>query len=507
MKFDQPFLVDTPRKPEFDPTPEQVDAVEKFQTGESLKVNAYAGTGKTSTLTLLSHETRRQGIYLAFNKSIATEAQRKFSHSVVCRTTHSLALAWTFANRQYSKPKLFDSMNANKVRHILGVGKARVNGIDLSSRSVAALVLATLRRFQQSKDETPRWFHVPLQGKLRDASRILLTGDCEEKRDDEIRGFRESIAVQASVLWKKSVDPAGRAPLGHDGYLKLWSLARPDIDADYILLDEAQDTNPAVLSVLVKQTVPVIYVGDRYQQIYSWRGAVNAMENVATRHAGALTQSWRFGPEIASVANVALQRLGETVPLRGNEGITSVVGLADGTPTDAVLCRSNSGVIAEVMSAAEKGRKVAIVGGGSDLLRLLRGVEQLQAGEPTDVAEFFGFKDWAEVVESVKEDANTELAILCGLVEEYGLPPLFDTLSRVVAEPKADVIVSTAHKGKGREWPSVRLSGFFKQQGVPDWAPSEEELRLLYVAMTRAQLKLLLPTKVADYLGMSQREW
>ena len=52
------------------PTDEQVRAIEAFRAGGSLKINAYAGTGKTSTLQMLSHATERRGLYIAFNKSI-----------------------------------------------------------------------------------------------------------------------------------------------------------------------------------------------------------------------------------------------------------------------------------------------------------------------------------------------------------------------------------------------------------------------------------------------------
>nr|WP_249816408.1 UvrD-helicase domain-containing protein [Bradyrhizobium sp. 180] len=56
--------------------------------------------------------------------------------------------------------------------------------------------------------------------------------------------------------------------------MKLWALSNPAIAADFILLDEAQDTNPVVLDVLRKQPAQMVYVGDKYQQIYEWRGAV-----------------------------------------------------------------------------------------------------------------------------------------------------------------------------------------------------------------------------------------
>ena len=69
------------------PTKEQVEAVDLSVKG-ALRVNAYAGTGKTSTFKLIAvaAEVRNQrGLYLAFNKSIATEAATQFVSSVACR--------------------------------------------------------------------------------------------------------------------------------------------------------------------------------------------------------------------------------------------------------------------------------------------------------------------------------------------------------------------------------------------------------------------------------------
>jgi superfamily I DNA/RNA helicase len=60
------------------PTAEQVRALELFLSGGSLKINAFAGTGKTTTLEYLAAHSRAQGIYLAFNKSIADNAAGRF---------------------------------------------------------------------------------------------------------------------------------------------------------------------------------------------------------------------------------------------------------------------------------------------------------------------------------------------------------------------------------------------------------------------------------------------
>lgn len=74
-----------------DPTEEQLNALTMALDGKSFKVVAYAGAGKTTTLKLIGERLRGRGLYLAFNKAIAQEAQQKFPRHVECRTFHSLA--------------------------------------------------------------------------------------------------------------------------------------------------------------------------------------------------------------------------------------------------------------------------------------------------------------------------------------------------------------------------------------------------------------------------------
>ena len=70
----------------YTPTDEQLSALTMAMTGDSFKIVAYAGAGKTTTLKLISENLRGRGLYLAFNKSIANEAQGKFPKPF----THSL---------------------------------------------------------------------------------------------------------------------------------------------------------------------------------------------------------------------------------------------------------------------------------------------------------------------------------------------------------------------------------------------------------------------------------
>ena len=57
-----------------------------------------------------------------------------------------------------------------------------------------------------------------------------------------------------------------------------------------LLLDEAQDINPAMLDVCLKQFKPKLVVGDSHQQIYRFRGAVDALRIVKEHPATVVTR-------------------------------------------------------------------------------------------------------------------------------------------------------------------------------------------------------------------------
>jgi hypothetical protein len=91
------------------------------------------------------------------------------------------------------------------------------------------------------------------------------------------------------------------------------------------------------------------------------------------------------------------------------------------------------------------------------------------------------------------------------LVDRFGVQKLVEALRKVVSEAASDVVVSTAHRAKGREWSTVKLAGdFLHPQDMDD-----EDLRLAYVSVTRAidsldmsEWELIQPLKVSqNYVG------
>src|SRR4051794_29614406 len=106
------------------PTVEQQAVVEAALSRQNLVVQAGAGTGKTSTLQLVSEELRESSLYVAYNKAIATDASSRFMPYVQCKTSHSLAFG--AVGRNYGKRLNSRRQPSWEVAEDLGLGWVKV---------------------------------------------------------------------------------------------------------------------------------------------------------------------------------------------------------------------------------------------------------------------------------------------------------------------------------------------------------------------------------------------
>ena len=145
-------------------------------------------------------------------------------------------------------------------------------------------------------------------------------------------------------------------------------------------------------------------------------------------------------------------------------------------------------------SLVKDGRKPKLEIDVDKLLAQVEDAEKLQTGIPLNkTSEFYGFSNWSEVDEFVKQNPSCDIAPLVTLIERNGTDFLISTLNTVKEVTDNDCTVSTAHKSKGLEFNSVKLcSDFFwnfpSKNSKFDDHPlmSESEARLFYVACTRA---------------------
>jgi hypothetical protein len=467
--------------PTLTPTPEQRDAVTAFTTGKNLVLQAGAGTGKTSTLELLAAaDTHRRGLYVAFNRAIKDAAARRFPHRVKCSTGHGLAYA-TVGHR-YRHRFGGARIPAWKTADLLGLKqKLTVNERVFEHTSLAYIAKQTVLMFCQSADKELEPKHVPVQRGAEDFAvhRVLAS----------------TVLPYAQRVWNDVKDPRGdKLKVEHDHYLKVWQLNDPHIAADYILLDEAQDTNPALEYVLNLQRshAQLVLVGDSAQQIYGWRGARDIMSGFDGTHL-TLTQSFRFGPALAAEANRWLALTRSPLRLSGHQPTTTRIESVE--HPDAVLCRTNGGAMAEVLHQMDAGRHVAMAGGGGALRSLAAAAHDLKNGRGTRHHELFLFRTWGEVQDYAENDpAGADLLPWVELVDDLGAEAVLAAVDQLGTEEACEVTVSTVHKAKGREWSAVRIGEDFTppaedELGRPGKIP-RSEARLAYVAVTRARHQL-----------------
>jgi superfamily I DNA/RNA helicase len=479
------------------PSPEQQRARELFLEQEGLRIDAYAGAGKTTTLRLLASSTKERGLYLAFNRSIAEEARGKFPTQVACATSHSLAFRTIARSFGYPAWKLTGTLTPNTVVEAFRMPDALTfhSGLTLSKWSYCSVLLDAVKRFLQSNDEHPQQAHIPRYG-------------CLEALDAEgLAQFTGQAIGHVQALWDAMRHKNAGLPLGHDGYLKLWALSQPKARVDYILVDEAQDLNPVLLGVLKRMDCSVVYVGDPYQQIYEWRGAVNAIAQVATPHNVLLSQSYRFGPAIATAATAILRSLGAKHPVRGLEAIQSHLAVVH---PQVILSRTNAGVIGNVLKCLSCGIPCHVLGGTRGLEMLLTDVRRVKQGQAGQSPELLGFATWKDVMSFSTRTEGEYLRGLVNLVQEYGEETMLRAIAGCVPnEGDARIVCSTTHKAKGREWGYVKIDPDFLSARPPSTRSEHQEsiaaeLRLLYVAVTRAKYAVDLPQSLLRRFGLNR---
>lgn len=472
------------------PTPEQAQAIVAFRTGESLVIEAGAGTGKTSTLVMLAGATgpRRRGQYVAFNRALVTDSAGKFPLSVACNTAHSLAfraLGRRFAHR-LNGPRVPSWRLAQALEiEPLAVQDFEGNPRTLAAGYLATHVMRTIRSFCQSDATEISARHFPyIDGLDRPDSkggRTYLLNNL----------IAERLLPAAKGAWEDLTTPQGTLPYQHDHYLKFWQLSDPRIDADYVLFDEAQDANPVIAAIVAAQAshAQLVYVGDSQQQIYEWTGAVNALARIEAANRTFLSRSFRFGQPIAEEANQVLTRLNAELRISGNPAVESEVGPV-GQPR-AILTRTNAAGLSRLIQLQQAGRRPHFLGGSADVLGFARAATELMATGHTTYSDLACFDSWAAVQEYVRADQEgADLGLMVRLVDKFGSEVIQDALNQMPPEAQADHVISTAHKAKGRQWPSVQLGEDFRTEGKDGGPVAPSELRLLYVALTRAQFLL-----------------
>ncbi|CAN9508137.1 unnamed protein product [Ophioblennius macclurei] len=540
------------RRPQIHLTQEQQQILSHdIQSDHVVKIVAFAGTGKTTTLVKYAEQRPHlRFLYVAFNNSVATEARRRFPRNVECRTVHSLAFN-DVGKRYNEKKKLTFNVNPFNINFVLPEGR---KGFARSK-----VVATTLNNFMTSADRTIDPCHLPVT-----TTRFWAHIDVKDGRivanEDAMRAMqeREQFVSDAREIWHKMTDLNEKSQtayyMTHDGYLKLWQLKNPrpclSDKYDVLFIDEAQDCNPAIMDVLLSQRCGKILVGDPHQQIYTFKGAVNALSVTEHTHIYYLTQSFRFGAEIAYVGATILsvckrvekilvggKQQGGVCDEAANKAMECVrTGVSQSPGQIALLSRCNLGVFSSAVCLVDTNPdcRIHFVGDVKnigldkilDLWYLLQQANKQQEDQPRRYIRdplirtfakkvgtaFCNLKKYAEQTE------DRELEGKLAIVERYRsrIPDLVKRLKSCYESDiaRADFIVGTVHKAKGLEFHTVIVDDDFAKvpssshelHHYPGFSFNKipaDEWNLLYVAVTRAKTSLVVTETVKRILTVA----
>ncbi len=481
-------------------TKEQLDII--HSTG-NIKINAVAGSGKTTTIIeyAKARPVNSRILYLAFNKSVKLEAAKKFAeqglHNVKVETAHSLAYkSIVFQNDYKVRPQGY---NTNEIVQLL---QLKGNEEQHTEYVIANHISKFIAYFCNSNKK-----------KVQDLNYLDTVFDPKAK--SFVQKFYDYILGQSRILLSKM--DKGDIEITHDFYLKKFQLSNPKLPYDYILFDEGQDASPAMLDIFFRQNAIKVIVGDTHQQIYGWRFAVNSLEkaNFQTYH---LTTSFRFSQDIANLAMEVLklkEHLDEhhTVSIIGQ-------GSSNEIQTKAVLARTNLGLLLKAIEYVTEKKKVKHIyfegninsytyaDDGASLYDVLNLYNQKRQYIKDDLIK--SMRSLEELEDYISKTEDTQLSMMLSIVKEYGndIPDIIKAIKEKHIEnddkTKAEMIFSTVHRCKGMEYDAVQLVDDFitkeklekledKRQEEINVAKLNEEINLLYVAVTRTRNSIHIP--------------
>lgn len=502
----------------FTPTGEQNDVIQAVRNGQSLVVKAFAGTGKTATAIEAAKRAGRRGRMIVFNNAVRRETQARMPANVDVFTGHGLAHDRVIKTSPQYQKKLDYILKSPRQNLNPGLVDKHLNiqprpDLSCTNRYLAACAIETLDAFLVSAAKTPGTEHVPAKTLPLP---LRLSGDAEAQRE-----FTHLVVHLTEQLWLDMANERHGFPITHDGYLKVLQLREPELSGsdELWLLDEYQDTNPVLDHLIAQQAGQKIYIGDPYQQIYSWRGAVNAMQNqiAAGAEVMPLSESFRFNHQIAGAANILMGALGERTPLRGQPYNLSQMDLGR---YHTVLVRNNMTLLTAAAECLNLRQDVYVPGKLSTETRLKAesGLALFEGRlDDVKVGNLKTLGSWGALVDAAKtlEQEFPEYQQIVDLISHYRgrLPELIRACNAdfdASRAPRRRVTLITTHRAKGKEWNYLRLTDdlaltdsiiekLHSRQALTIY--EREQVHLLYVALTRAKKAIHIPPAIKKNLA------
>jgi len=524
----------------FPPSPQQSVIYDWITNGKgNALIEAVAGAGKTSTLLESLSYMKGTVAFAAYNKKIADEIDQKIgarlangrinSYSVqpTAGTFHSFGFrAWRQSAR--GSVKLDYKKTANLMTELAipppyqeFVKKAYSLGKQMG---IGALVPMTSQ---------PAWDHIVTHFDLEDMLRPQDSFVSPFDSDDDTEYFNQDLTADEGIkhtirMLVRSIELADTA-IDFDDMIYMPLVMNIRLQQyDWVLIDEAQDSNPTRRELAKRMLSPIsgrlIAVGDPAQAIYGFTGADSDSLDVITQEFHTvrlpLTITYRCPKAVVRLARTWVDHMEADPSAPEGEVTTETLDdLMTGDTADlrmrfhpnaAILCRNTKPLvelafklIARDVACHVEGKDI-----GYSLILLIdkfprvRNLEVL-SDKLRDHADRETEKLRGKGQEYRAEALNDRVDALCEIIKRMdpnnNVADLKKKINDLFADiepgvPSPNMTLSTIHKSKGREWPLVYWLGRTKYQpskyATQDWQKLQET-NLMYVAATRSQGKLV----------------
>lgn len=414
-------------------------------SNRNVMVEAVAGSGKTTTIieALKIINPMDRVLFLAFNKKIVTDIQAKTTRDV--STFHSLGFS---AIRKQRRTRVQNYMYGLVKKHF---GNNLPKAI-YYCKKIVGLYKATRADIQELEE-------------FYNLERPEFQG-FEERFADF---FEEAISNRPTIEFDDML---------YEPVVNEYEFTKYDV----VFIDEAQDLSPIQLDMLkLMKARRYVFVGDRYQSIYGFRGAqVDSIPQIIQEFECVclpLSISYRCPEAIVKRAQMIVPHI--EFLKEGGEVIWEKQQPKEG---DLVLCRCTAPLVKECLNSIRRGVKAHVVGQEQDLQRAWDEVKDHGINEYRSIVQekykgsrLAEWMDTLDVLEALSEyDPNVENAISSVFGHTLG------------------ITFMTIHRSKGLEADNVFI---LEPELLPhpmarsSWERQQEN-NLHYVAITRALKKL-----------------
>lgn len=484
---------------EFTPTPEQALIYEAAANSQdNIIIQALAGAAKTSTLVGIARRLYGRPILsVAFNKRIADEMTARLPGHCVAKTLNSIGhTAW---GQHIGKRLMIEKSKTADI----------IRGLHISP-SEQEILRECFSDVVQLVGKAKLHGYVP-EGRYEEALHLIDRETLQEVLSEhEYDPFAWSL-LDEILIQSIKLSFAGTIDFDDQLYMStLFGAALPRFGLT--MIDEAQDLSP-LNHQMIQHLVGnrrIIAVGDHYQSIYGFRGAVadgmSMMKQRFRMKEFTLSISFRCPKEVIKLA----RKRAPLMKWSDNAAEGKVFNFTSPDPTIkyqwgpnifprscAIICRNNAPIFSLGLKLLRSGRSVTVRGMdiSKRLTKILREFGDF-AMPREDLLDHLARWRAVKLSEGKLSEESIEDRYACLRVFAESTNNLGEAISHAekLFSSEGPIELLSGHKSKGLEWASVfhldpwRIPSPFSRKGEA----LEQELNLEYVITTRTKSELTL---------------